>query len=555
MGKIGDLFVKLGLKKDDFDKGLNGAGASLKGFAAKFGVISAAASGVFKAVSEYAVKMAQDFVRHSQKIGDAWDQTMSRAKAAWGQFLTALTSWDWDNFGSKMRNAMDAAAASTRAHDAEFEVMNSIKLKRAEMQEELSILEIEMRNQKNSYDERARYAQQYLDKVRPLYEQEKQLRKNLMETDMTEYLSVLGLSNTQQNRANVYDFLKNIAPNPSAVNALAKQGGGKYDVEGSMADIAARYQNNGNESAQKVVDAILGYYDSTAKFNEETRRVQQILNSAETRINTDAINTAERADERLRAQAEKIAQRAENSQKTEVQLLQEKYAEEKALLEQYGYDTEKLTKEHYDNLFEILNDGLDREINELLNIEPVELDLFDIDTRDADAIMNKFIQDLEDATERAKELAEEFRDAIIEGFSAGCQELMDQFMGVSELNGGAVLQAVLRPLADMAIKTGEVIMAQGVAVEAAKTSLVTLGGVGAIAAGAALIAAGSALKSGLSRIAKGGAAGTSTTTAADSSTGGRGFEANTEITVHVEGMIKGGDIVLAGSKTQNAWGR
>ena len=70
-------------------------------------------------------------------------------------------------------------------------------------------------------------------------------------------------------------------------------------------------------------------------------------------------------------------------------------------------------------------------------------------------------------------------------------------MGLEDLNAGRVVQALLTPLADMAIKEGEILMAEGVGVEACKEALESLNGIAAIAAGTALIAIGAAAKYGV----------------------------------------------------------
>ena len=63
--------------------------------------------------------------------------------------------------------------------------------------------------------------------------------------------------------------------------------------------------------------------------------------------------------------------------------------------------------------------------------------------------------------------------------------------------------AALEALGDMAVAVGKTIMQEGIAVEAAKLALTTMSGVGAIAAGAALVAIGSALKTSLKNAAAG----------------------------------------------------
>ena len=166
------------------------------------------------------------------------------------------------------------------------------------------------------------------------------------------------------------------------------------------------------------------------------------------------------------------------------------------------------------------------------------------------------IEMAEKALEKTKELKEQFLKAVVSGFSDGCQEIMDQLTGVSEINAGAIMQALIEPLADLAVKEGEILMATGLGVEAVKKALSSLEGVAAIAAGAALIAIGTAAKAGLKALAQNGTATTSTSTlgAGGSSMGGvQNLE--TELIITVEGQISGSDIVLAGQRTLNNWSR
>lgn len=78
---------------------------------------------------------------------------------------------------------------------------------------------------------------------------------------------------------------------------------------------------------------------------------------------------------------------------------------------------------------------------------------------------------------------------------------MGQFFAGVDVNGGAV---ALDSIGTMAIQLGGLLIAQGVAVEAFKESLATLNGGAAIAAGVALVAAGSAFKSAAGKIASSG---------------------------------------------------
>ncbi|MBQ3812888.1 MAG: hypothetical protein II841_04910 [Bacteroidales bacterium] len=162
----------------------------------------------------------------------------------------------------------------------------------------------------------------------------------------------------------------------------------------------------------------------------------------------------------------------------------------------------------------------------------------------------------EEAVKRFQETAEAWKEAAIEGFAAGCQEMMDQLMGLEDYNPGRIVQALLEPLADMAIKQGEILIAQGIGVEACKEALESLNGYAAIAAGVALVAIGTAAKAGLAALASSGGGSSAASTYQGSSVQSTQTQMiESELTVYVEGRISGSDIVLSGQRTVNSYNR
>jgi hypothetical protein len=116
-------------------------------------------------------------------------------------------------------------------------------------------------------------------------------------------------------------------------------------------------------------------------------------------------------------------------------------------------------------------------------------------------------------------------------------------IGTGEWDTGAMLKALVTPLADMAISAGVIISGLGEAIQAMKTSLTTLQGPVAIAAGAALIAAGVAAKAGLAAIARNGGSGSTSGSAGNPYTYAGGYGAA------AAGAGYGGQIELSGSVT------
>ena len=188
-------------------------------------------------------------------------------------------------------------------------------------------------------------------------------------------------------------------------------------------------------------------------------------------------------------QAQRILQRAQDSAKSEIQVLNEKYAEEKALLQKFGLDTTALTEEWSRNTNKLIREALDVDLGGL-DLSGFEIEMPEIDDESFQVNLDKLMEDMD----RAREFAQEFKETLAAGIGDAVQELTDQLFGLEDLNPGKIAQALLTPLADMAVKEGEILIAQGIGIEACKEALESLNGIAAIAAGTALVAIGAAEK-------------------------------------------------------------
>jgi len=528
--KIGDLWVKLGLKKDEFDKGMKEAGEQVSGEGGLLGKIKGLKVGAlaaWAAIGAAAVKMADSFAHTSQRIGDVWDTTMAGMKGAWGTFIAAVNSADFSNLGKRMADSFREAKLLANMKDAEFEVMNSIELQKSAMKDELAVLQIRMRNQKLSQKDREAAAKEYLEKVKGIYEQEEQYRKRYSIQAQNTYLTSAGVRETGRNREALQTFLTSVAPNQELVKALDdyNKNNNRYANESqrtlleglkeqtglnlaTLGKIANYYQSTNDETAQELVDAIVAERAAAGAFNEETRRIQNLGDNVTVKGGGKVRETLEQTMAKAQAAMDKVL----------------------------------------DNTMEHLDDAFD-------DMKPVEfqpLEIIPPDFTEWDEFYNKYQDDLQ----RMQDLLTAFRDAGIQGFSDAVQELADQFMGLSDINPGKVVQALLTPLADMAIKEGEILIAQGIGVEACKEALESLNGWAAIAAGASLVAIGAAAKSGLAALAQGGGRSTATTSYGSSSNSTSNVQTiQTEMTVYVTGRISGNDILLSGKKTQDSLNR
>ena len=165
--------------------------------------------------------------------------------------------------------------------------------------------------------------------------------------------------------------------------------------------------------------------------------------------------------------------------------------------------------------------------------------------------VDAFVDKLKKQQEKVEDISNGFASALQNGMLDALDELAVA-IGSGEWDTGAMLKALVTPLADMAISAGVIISGLGEAIQAMKTSLTTLQGPVAIAAGAALIAAGVAAKAGLAAIARNGGKGSTSGGAGNPYTyaggygaaaAGAGYGGQIELSANV--TVKGQDIQIA----------
>ena len=260
-----------------------------------------------------------------------------------------------------------------------------------------------------------------------------------------------------------------------------------------------------------------------------------------------------------RKQAEQLAERAKVAAMVEIDALKYKYDEELKLLQKYGLDSTSLTYNYQMDLIKIMGDSMDEVQTEIDSLEPVE-DFVPLKIDD-DALDNlkDQLKEWRKELELTAEVQKTITDGIVDSLAGAASEIGTQLANLSNFDGAAVMQSALEPLADIAVKAGEIIMAEGVATIEAKRALETFGatGVGAIAAGAALIAAGSAAKAGLAALSSGTAtaAGVTTYSGSSSTANQDTVVTSSKLEVVVTGKISGSDILLAGKRASDKQSR
>lgn len=218
MGKLGDLWVRLGLKSDDYKKGMKEAKKETSNFSKGLQNMKAGALAVWAAIGAAVMQFTKDFINATNKVGDAWNNTMEGVKAAYQNTLAQIAQdGNWKTllkntsvfsalfnikesaslfkklFGNA-KEAGQAAAEMSKAFDAEFELVNSVKLQKAMMQEELNDLYIKMRDTTLSAVDRQAAAEKYKSLLQPLADAEVRVYSNMLAEASKAWQSGVGLS-------------------------------------------------------------------------------------------------------------------------------------------------------------------------------------------------------------------------------------------------------------------------------------------------------------------------------------------------------------------------
>lgn len=550
MGKIGDLWVKLGLKKQEFDRGMDNAEKKTEGFGKSLSKIKGIGLAVWGAIGAAVLKIGADIVKSTNQMEDKWAQFTTKAKAGWQTFIRTLTNGDWSNFYENFKREVNAAAALQEVLDADTEIMNSILIQKAQMADELARLEVIMRDTTRSYKERADAAQRYLDKVLPIYNKEIERAEALKAAQYKAFLGGMYADKVYSDKGyqKVWDTL------------LIEYGNLDTLFNGrSFNEIIARYIDpdsfitpfeQSEVQHQKDFNAILNEYSQLVtwfvnKFNEANKglysitydtaysMIGQFFKKYETERNGEDVKALVEAVTGLENARSAMNQETKKIQTTLAAMTAASENEVKLLLEplkELGSITGKAELIQFPDI--IPDDWLTR------NREKIDAALEEV----------KRLQAITD------EINAQLNEAVVASLSGATQALADTIAGIEGMDAKQVLAALLQPFGDTMISLGEMLVAEGLGIEAFKESLKSLNGAVAIAAGAGLIALGAALSSGIRALAGGGGATTASTYSGTSATADV-QNYTSELTVYVEGKISGNDIVISGNKTLNKWRR
>ena len=512
MGKISDIWVRLGLKKNEFDKGMDDAVKKTKKADNSMKSILSSIKGGWLAVAGVIASVGAAMTQLPNKVGDAFNNTFAGIKSGWrsiladmsnykpdfssvGNFFKGEASWIKRTFG----NAKDAAEAGremSAAFDAEFELLNSVQLQKSMISDELNELQVMMRDTTLSLSDRKAAAERYKALLQPLADAEIRIYGSMMEAAAKEWQAGAGLSR-QYSAQELTDFFALYGTDADKATALFPELQRVYE------------SRKGDVANQPIFDTAKKLADAQAEMSRVDKEISRTYLSIKKTME-DMFNIG--------------------SDTSEIYL-------------------KKTLKEIKD---EIATDT--REINEdLADIGDIDLE---IDLTDVDNDINAFLEKWKQGVEEFAMLNGMLEQSIVSAMGNGLQALTDLMFGLEGADASQVLAGILSPFADTMTQLGEMLIAEGIAISAFKKALSELDPAIAIGAGVALLAVGAALKSGIQKLgANAGGGGATQSYSGGGSYGSTDLNYESTLTVEVVGRISGSDIVLAGSKTQNKWNR
>lgn len=546
MGKIGDLWVKLKLKSDEYKKGLDEAQSKTRSFSDKIKSLSVTAAAVWGAVGAAATKMALDFVKSSQTMGDQWDilmtQVSTRLQQIRAEFNREIAANGWFKgffkaFFSDTTEveAMAVGKALSQAKDAMTEIEYAFRLNMEQTGPKLHELYLKMMNSALSASDREAAAKDYRKEVEDIYAPRVKGIKDILDKTVQQYLVLGGISPNKYSTEKVVDLIKMMGSDPAK-------------VEREYSDFFAGYQNLSDDISGNLVSTMEAYYNTTNEMNDMLKRADRTAQSMENTGLDDIIK-------KLGAAKDGMADfRAQVAEEAEVIAADEEFQKMADPLEEFErtHDEALSNMTEKQRIFaEFAQEYYEKAAKATWEYQQSQEAALEQAQKDAQAAADK------QADEAAKvaELNHALTAAITESLSDGTQAFTDMLFGLEGADASSILSALMQPFANTAKQLGEMLVAQGVAVEVFKKSLDSLQGAPAIAAGMALIAIGSAISSGIKSL--GASAGSSASSSAAAGSSGAGTDTNisTEMTIYVKGKISGKDILISGDNARSYYGR
>ena len=544
MSILGQLWVKLGLKNEEFKAGIDEAKGKAESFGGDVKKVSAAVKAAWAAVGAAVIKLGTDMVKQTQVIGDKWGVFTAGLTAAYGEFVSRIGSGaGWDNLIADMIEASRVAKEVQMSLDELFERNNSLSIQEAKKQTEIEKYKQQMRDVSLTDEQRIAAG----EKAMALEQELLQMRKDVAKQEADAYKMILQ-QRTKMTDADLEYFVENYNGNREQIQqAIA--------YRDTLAKLDREIENARVFESQSIGEAKRGWKEK-AELLEQNRAELLATTNEELKALANLASQYDLGNDEMVQNYVQALVKMENAgtqyYRETSRMVTMLSSLKKGMGAEGGAAIATTHMELLPGLPSISMEG----VTTAMNPAGVDVSSWVADQMKKNRpIIEEQVKLLEEQAQKAQQAAMLFSEAVMTGIVGSMTNLVEAIAAGENISFGQFAANLLSPLADAAIQAGTLIISTGEGIEALKNAFIDLFGTGpaaAVAAGAALIAVGVAAKAGLAAIAKkGGGAGAAST--AYSFSGGYGLNMSNEsanIGIEVYGQLKGQDIYLAGNNYQ-----
>ena len=444
-----DAELKKGLKSankriDKFGKSNKTVGQTVQGAWMKIGAAVVAAGAL--------IKGAQKIIQSTQGTGDAFAQAMTGAKDAMSSLSRAVATADFDNLISNFKLAYKAGKEYEAVLDDIGDRTRSVNIYAGETKLAIMKLQTELTNTKLSDEERLKVVDEVTRLTMEQFRREEGLAKQRIENEKAHIKNTYNLTDAQTDQ--IVSYIKN------------------YD------DLTAVQQTNIIE-ATKAQMAMERYMGAVGAFEGSKKWVK--LNDA---LQESVVGLSEQ--EKQYVLVGSVINNIIDEQRDGIGLVITDWLDAQTKLQKYinkGLMAKNMIKD------------VVTETNEAYVAADKLFGTFGYAPELAKGLMAmtdysdyEFIAKIQATVDKVKALNDELNQSISDVITGFIETL-------AEGGIGAAFKSIFQTIGSYAISFGNLLLAQGLAIEAFKKSLETLQGAVAIGAGIALIAAGVAIRS------------------------------------------------------------
>ena len=546
-----NLKVIIGADTKDFDKGaksvkqgLLGLGKDAQEFGGAIQSVAGKGAAAFAAVAAAVVgtiKVIKDLSQQNQALGDAWEQTCAAMTGAFDSFKTAVANMDFTNLFSNMKEAGRLAKELYNAQDGLGEVQTSYNMSLARQQQTINQLRLDMADLSKTDEQRIEAGNKLLKIYSDLEKNPTRALSNISDASLDVIANKLGfnleglteqqLKGVRKQTEQFFIWLGTEAgeswnsayaeafkdPAKLMKTTMAAQNAGMSDSYRAM---LWNYQGAvGDKDRLAMEEAVVAYYNQEAKLSDETFKIRKQIQSIQ--------NSGAEADATAAAAASRKAEAEWKKQQDLLKKIEEVHQKWAAISEAGA-----------------ITGGASPNFPGV--ITPTLTVLPQVDGEYWRNIINAQLGDItigigfEADTQKIQDITNEVTSLIQSGVSRTA-EILGSLVGTLAGGGdawGDFKNAALSAFGDLAIAVGKIAISAGIASEGIQAALKMGNPYVAIAAGAALVALGTAVKSSLSAVASGDySAGGGGYSSGGYSAGGGDYETR-EVKVYVTGTLE-----------------